>query len=175
MDLCSKIIHIFWNCQICLNNKRISSLYAMKRCSAGECTNECGARFLSCLGLSVQQMCTFMWSWSRNYLILFYWSDWYFFRCDRKTIWSHFLAQIMIVSKSKELWLSNAFAEHSMSCQKWYFSVRDWPISMEQGPVLMSAVLDSGKKLRKAAKHPQEVYIVVISLFQLKMINMFSI
>ena len=39
MDLCSKIIHSFWNCQICLNNKGISSLYAMKRCSTGEGTN----------------------------------------------------------------------------------------------------------------------------------------
>ena len=36
MDLCSKIIH---SCQVCLKNKGISSLYAMKRCSAGECTN----------------------------------------------------------------------------------------------------------------------------------------
>ena len=39
MDLCSKIIHSFWNCQVCLKNKGISSLYAMKRCSAGEGTN----------------------------------------------------------------------------------------------------------------------------------------
>ena len=29
----------FVNCQVCLKNKGISSLYAMKRCSAGECTN----------------------------------------------------------------------------------------------------------------------------------------
>ena len=39
MDLCSKIIHSFWNCQVCLKNKGISSLYAMKRCSAGEGIN----------------------------------------------------------------------------------------------------------------------------------------
>ena len=39
MDLCSKIIHSFWNCQICLKYKGISSLYAMKQCSTGEGTN----------------------------------------------------------------------------------------------------------------------------------------
>ena len=60
MDLCSKIIHSFWNCQVCLKNKGISSLYAMKRCSAGEGTND------ECFGQKPKQE---EWGDSSNFLL----------------------------------------------------------------------------------------------------------